>query len=283
MVQGERRLDHAGHAGRRFEVADGVLDRPDDQVGGAALDPAQGLTDGGHLQRIADRGTGAVRLDVADLFRAQTGLGGHPADEVCLRLGVGDGDTGRASVLVDAGGPDHGVDPVMIAGRVRERLERENAGSFTAGIAVRGGVKGLAVAVLGEEPALAHPDEHLRSEHRVHPADQGELDLAAGDRLGGLVQGDQGGRAGGVDGHARPAQVIHERDPVGQHREHAGRRRCGSSSPARLAGRWRSTMLSAVKATDVDADRPTGDPAGHPGIVHRFLGDLQQQPLLRVH
>ena len=93
MMQGERRLDHAGHAGRRFEVADGVLDRSDDQVGGAALDSAQGLAEGGHLHRVANRGTGAVCLDVSDLFRAQTGLGGHPADEVCLRLRVGDGDT----------------------------------------------------------------------------------------------------------------------------------------------------------------------------------------------
>ncbi len=42
-------------------------------------------------------------------------------------------------------------------------------------------------------------------------------------------------------------------------------------------------MVVHREGTDVDADRPTGDPAGHPGIVHRFLGDLQQQPLLRVH
>ena len=75
---------------------------------------------------------------------------------------------------------------------------------------------------------------------------------------------------------------VHKRDPVGQHGERAG---CGGVGGRRRPGGGQLAEHHVVRrgGTDVNTDRLTGDSAGHPGIVHRFLGDLQQQPLLRVH
>ena len=46
-------------------------------------------------------------------------------------------------------------------------------------------------------------------------AGEGQFAFAQQQGLTGLVKGDQGGGAGGVDGHTRPAQVEDIRQPIG--------------------------------------------------------------------
>src|SRR5690606_19978492 len=65
-VQGEHRLDDAGDARGAFEVADVGLDRADEaRVAGGAFRPVH-RGERACLQRVAEQGAGAVRLDVVD-------------------------------------------------------------------------------------------------------------------------------------------------------------------------------------------------------------------------
>ena len=70
VLQRQRRLDQAGDAGGRLQVADVGLDRADRQRRPAAAGRRRARRRAPRLDRVAERRAGAVRLDVADLGRA---------------------------------------------------------------------------------------------------------------------------------------------------------------------------------------------------------------------
>ena len=76
--------------------------------GGALLlcEAGEGLVEPGDLDGVAERGSGAVRLDVADAGRIDAGALADPGNEVGLGIGVGSGKRLGAAAVVLAGGAD---------------------------------------------------------------------------------------------------------------------------------------------------------------------------------
>ncbi|CAM5359215.1 hypothetical protein SAVIM40S_00232 [Streptomyces avidinii] len=127
-------------------------------------------------------------------------------------------------------------------------------------------------AAFGEQVGLGH--------HRG-AADQGEGALTGAQGAHGEVQGDQGGGAGGVDGHRGPLQAERVRDPAGG--DAAGR--SGQNESLDLVEQFTVTRpVLLVGHADEDAAfcaPPGGGVESRP--LQGFPGGLQQQPLLRVH
>ncbi len=127
-------------------------------------------------------------------------MGQGLADDALLGRAVGGGEAVGGAVLVDRGAADHAEDGVAVALGVREALQEQQARALAPAGAVGGVGEGLAAAVLGEAALAAELDEGVRRRHHGDAAREGEPALAVPQRVHGEVQGDQGGRAGGVDG-----------------------------------------------------------------------------------
>jgi len=135
--------------------------------------------DRGGLDRVADRGARAVRLEVADRRRVDSADPARPAHHRALGLGAGHRRPGGAPVVVHRGTPDDRVDAVAVALRRRQRLEHDHADPFAADVPVRSLVKRLAPGVGREEPPLGHHDGRDRVDHHVDAPRHRELALTA--------------------------------------------------------------------------------------------------------
>jgi hypothetical protein len=96
-----------------------------------------------------------------------------------------------------------------------------------------------------------------------------------------VVHGDQRGRAGRVDGQARPPRVQDVGEPSGGHAQGAPGRRPGIDG-----GRIGTRELPVLGGRHPD-EHPGGGarqgPGRDGGVVERLVDDLQQDPLLGVH
>ena len=66
------------------------------------------------LNRIADRRSGSVRLDEADLRRVDSSVPAGLADQTRLSLGTGQGNSVGVAILIDGRSDDDGVDGITI-------------------------------------------------------------------------------------------------------------------------------------------------------------------------
>ena len=143
------------------------------------------------------------------------------------------------------------------------------------------GVEGLAATVGRHEPDLGHRDHQLGRDHQRHAAGQRDVALAAAQALAGQVDGHQRRRTGGVDRQARPAQVEEVRQAVGQH---AVQRPGQRAQVDRVEVVVLQLRVVVVVAGDEHAGAAAAQPLARlPGVVERLDGDLEEQPLLRVH
>ena len=281
LPHAQSRLDQPRDPGRRLEVADIGLDRTDDAGALPRASFAKHRTDRARFDRITDRGPGAVRLDIADMARANAGSRAGLPQHSDLRVAAGDRDRAGAAVLVDGSAPDHRVDAVAIAQRSRQELEDHDAGAFAADIAVGARIERLAAAVRRQHGSTAEGDGDVGREHDVHAPDHGGIAFAGQQGRAGRIERHQRRRARGIDREARPPQVEAMRQPVGHDTE------CAAGGgvnidlpPAELL----DPMVVAVRNADVD----TGAAAGQafrrdPRIFKRTPRDLEQQSLLRIH
>ncbi len=277
----QHHLDDAGQTGRRLGVADVGLHRaqPQRPVLGTVL--AVGRQQRLRLDRVAQRGARAVRLDRVHLVRRQTGVRQRLTDHPLLRGTVRRGQTVARTVLVDRGTAHDGQHRVTVAAGVAEPLDQQHARALGRGETVRGGREGLAAAVGGQALLTAELDEGARSGHHRDTTGQRQLALSVAQRLHSQVQSHQRGRAGGVHGHRRAFEAEQVRDTA---RHHAGRRAGGDMAFRRL----RRTGQQAEVVGSVGAREDAGPAAAQGGRVdarplERLPGGLQQQPLLRVH
>ena len=107
-------LDQTGNAGGGIEVPDIGFNRADRAIAAALTVAAlKRLAQGGDLDGIAQRGAGAVRLDIADGLGRDLGhgLGGENDRRLSLDAGRGVTHLGRA-VVVHRRAFDHRVDRV---------------------------------------------------------------------------------------------------------------------------------------------------------------------------
>ena len=143
------------------------------------------------FDRIAERRPGAVRLHVRHVQRAHAGRGQRLRDHLPLRRAAGDGQAAARAVLVDGGAANQSEDGVAIGDRIAQSLENHDPASFTARIAVGGGVEGFRSPVGGQHASLREADHHLRREDQVHAAGQRRRRLVQAEALTGEVQADQ--------------------------------------------------------------------------------------------
>ena len=130
------------------------------------------------LDRVAEGGAGAVRLDGVDVGRGQPGVGQRLADDPLLGGAVGGGQAVAGAVLVDRGAADHREHRVAVAAGVGEPLQQEQAGALGPAGAVGGGGERLAPAVGGQPALPAELDERARGGHHGDAAGQRQRALA---------------------------------------------------------------------------------------------------------
>src|SRR5262249_49652733 len=117
MVYRKRGLDQAGDSGSGLEVADVGLDGSDESPS-ARSTPAVGvqyLAQGGDLDGITYRSSGAMRLHVSDLSGGHARLPDSGQEVHPLRVLAGPGDPRSTTVLVDRTALDHRIHPIVVA------------------------------------------------------------------------------------------------------------------------------------------------------------------------
>ena len=215
VLQGQHHLDQTGCAGGGFEMADVGLDRSHQQrpvgVAGVAVGGRGGL----HLDRVAQRGARAVRLQVVDVTAGQPGAGQHRRDEPLLGTAVGNGQPAGGAVLIHRAGGDDRTDPIAVAHRVAEPFENQDAASLATDVAVCGRVEGLAPPGGGQHAGAGRRDDGDGTQQHVDPAGHREIAVAGMQRLARLVHRDQRRTACGVHGHGGPFEAQGEGDPAG--------------------------------------------------------------------
>ena len=223
LAHGHDHLDHAGRARGRARVTEVGLERPDAQgpFGGTPLSVRRQERFG--LDRVAERGAGAVRFNGVHVGRGQVRVLQSLADDPLLRQAVRRRDPVAGAVLVDGRAPYERQDAVSVAARVRQPLHDQYRHALGPVGAVGGGGEGLAAAVQRQRP-LAELRERARSGHHHHTAGQGQRALARPQRLGGEVQRDQGRGAGRIDRDRRTLQTERVRDTARDDRGHVSGR-----------------------------------------------------------
>jgi hypothetical protein len=118
-------------------------------------------------------------------------------------------------------------------------------------------------------------------QHQVHPAGQREVGIADAQALARHVQRDNGGRAGGVDGDRRAAQVQEVRQPIGDDAQ-----RATGVAPGVDIGHVQSCDVAVVGIAG------SGEHAGlraaqrtrwNSRVFQRLPSNFEQHALLRVH
>ncbi|MCY1228601.1 hypothetical protein D9M72_409250 [compost metagenome] len=188
VAQRHRRLDEPCDAGRRVEVADVGLDRPDRAEAAPLGVGAEGLGERRDLDRVAQRGAGAVRLDVAD------GVGRHARDQLRgtddlglpVDAGGGEADLGRA-VVVGGRALDDRMDGVAVAQRLVQALEHHHAGAAADHRAGGLRVEGAAMAVGRKDRAGLVPVAAFLQQVEPHAAGERHVAVVAQQRLAGSV------------------------------------------------------------------------------------------------
>ncbi|GED83714.1 hypothetical protein TNCT6_07990 [Streptomyces sp. 6-11-2] len=271
-------LDDTGDTGRGLRVSDVGLQRAEPQglLVGAVL--AVGGDQGLGLDRVTQRRTRTVRLDDVHVAGRESPAGERLADHPLLGRTVGSRQAVGGTVLVDGGAADDREDLVTVAHRVRLALQQEHADALGPADTVRRLGERLGAAVGSETPLAGELDERAGRRHDGHTAGQGERALARPQCLGGPVQGDQGGRAGGVDRDGRTLEAEGVRHPAGGH-------------AARAALALEALELLAAQQAAVVVVHDAGEDAGaavteavrvDTGPLDGLPGGFQQQPLLGV-
>ncbi|GIG91453.1 hypothetical protein Pen02_63890 [Plantactinospora endophytica] len=281
MPHAEDHLDHTGHACGGLGVTDVRLDGAEPQRPvRRTVPPVRGDERLG-LDRVAETGAGTVRLHGVDVRRSQPGAGQRPPDHPDLRGSVRRGQPVAGAVLVDRRAAQHREDRMAVPPRVAEPFEHEHAGALAPGGAVGRRRERLAPAVGGECALAAELQERGGRRHHGHTAGQRERALALPQRLGGQVERDQRRRAGGVHCDRRTLQPERVGDPAGQH----AARSTGAEKALHVLGYpVQPGGVVMEHGPGEHPDRVAAQAHGvDPGALERLPGDLQQQPLLRIH
>ena len=131
------------------------------------------------LDRVAENGAGAVRLDVIDGARIDSGIAVSPAQHVRLSVGVGREQSVGSAVVVYRAAGDHGEDFVAVTAGVLESLEDQHPRTLGTGITVGIGGERLDPPVRCQHAAdFVEPEGDGRGHQCVHPTGQHHVGLA---------------------------------------------------------------------------------------------------------
>ncbi len=276
-------LADAGDPGRRLQVADVRLDRPQRTAAGRDAVHRESVAQSAHLDRIAQLGSGTVCLDIADPACVEPRPFDRQTDHPRLRLGIGHGVAVGLAAMVDRRGADHRMDVVPVRQRLRQRLQQHDADPLAGDKAVAALTEAAAAAVLRQHLAGAQLHIGGRMQVKVDTAGERHAAFAAAQAFASPVQRGQRRRAHGVHRLARSVQPQDIRDPVGGRAERGARK----DQVPLLAQRGAIEAVSRLGDSREDPDialvalgqRCPGDP----GIFQGMPAGLQEQPLLRIH
>ena len=281
-LQREDRLDQPGHARRCLRMADTRLRRADQQL---LPRRAAGAVDCGqrrHLDRVAERGAGAVRLHVVHLVRGDACIREGSRQHRLLRAPAGRGQPVAAAILVHRRAADHRVDRIAVRQRVGEALEHHDAAAFAAHIAAGGGVEAAAPAVRRQHPGPREGDAQRRRQHQVHAAGQCQPGLAGTQAGASQMDRHQRGGAGGIQGQCRTLGAVEIGQPPRGHRGRVAGRVVGVQIQVRRP-RQQPLLVIVPEQPDEDPGRAAGERVRRdPRLFQRLVAGLQQQALLRI-
>src|SRR5207253_4628800 len=112
-------LQQTREPGRGLQVPEVALDRADGAGSGLRSRGLNPL----YLDRISQRGTGTVRLDVTEIFCHDAGVLPRGPQQLALLLRVGNRQPTRQTAMIDRAALDDGMDSVLVGNGARQRLE----------------------------------------------------------------------------------------------------------------------------------------------------------------
>ena len=171
IFQHQHRLDETGDAGGRVQVADVRFDRTDGAKLLLVRGHAEGAGDTGDFDRVAEMGSGAVRLDVADGFRIDVRQQLRHSDRFGLTLDAWGGvpDLERP-IVVDRRTTDDRTDAVARRQGIFEPFQHHDARSVALNRSLGQRVERPAVAVRRKNTFLdVDITDSMRGFYR-HPA-----------------------------------------------------------------------------------------------------------------
>ncbi|SCE52452.1 hypothetical protein GA0115242_14653 [Streptomyces sp. SolWspMP-5a-2] len=274
-------LDQAADPGRGLGVPDVGLHRPEPQgPPRVPVLPVRRQQRPG-LDRVAQAGPGAVRLDGVDVRGAEPRVGQRRPDHPLLGQAARGRQTVGRAVLVDGAAAHDREHPVAVAPGVRQPLQHQDTHALGPSRAVGGGRERLAPAVRRQSALAAELTEHAGRRHDGDAARQRQVALARPQRPTGQVHRDQRRRTRRVDRHRRALEAERVGHPAGDHARGAARQEVAGEV---VRGVVRAGAVVVRGGTDVDTGGRTPQPRRiESGLLQRLPGGLQEQPLLRVH
>ena len=233
------------------------------------------------LDRVAKRSAGAVCLDICHLRSLHTSISQRIPGHLLLRKPVWSRQASAAAILIHGSATNQRQNPVAIGQRVRHTLEHQHATTIAAHEAVRRSIECLAAAISRHHAIFRERDGYLRRHDQIHAAGQRQIAFARAQALHRQVQSDQRGRARRVDCDARPFQIEHIRQAI---RRNTVRTPSAGVGVDPLDVRKRNLVI----VVGADTQKHPGLAASEllarkPGVLECLPGNLQQQPLLRIH
>ncbi len=287
VAQGLDGLDQAGRAGRGVEVADVRLGRRQAAEPVLGRAGAEGLGQRRDLDRIAERGPGAVGLEQTD----RPGVDAAEVEGVTDRIGMAVHAGSQVAdlavaVVVDGRGLDDGQDRIAIVEGIGQAAQGDDGDPAGQHGSPRVGVEGPAMAGRGQDLALPVLVAGAVGELDRGATGQGQVALVGQQALGRQVDGDQRGRAGGLDVDRRPGEA----ELVGHRRGQEVLVVAGvtEQEPAQLLEQLgvRDQIVDQVRVHARPTEDPDGavEPLGDLGRRFEGLpGALHEVPVLGVH
>ncbi len=281
VLHRQHHLHHARHTGTRLRVTHVGLHRPQIQRPFSRTVLPVGGQQRLRLDRVTQPRTRTVRLHGVHVTRSQPRVRQRRTDHPLLRRTVRRAQTVRRTVLVHRAAPHHREHRMPVRPRVRQPLHQQQTAALGEPGTVRRVRERLAPPVRRQTLLTAEVHEQPGRRHHGDTAGEGQVALPRLQRPHSQMQGDQGGRAGGVDGDGR----AFEAEGVGQAARHDGGggavaqvgpdlvARCeGTGGVVLVVGAGEHAGAAAAQAARID-----------PGPLEGLPRHLQQQPLLRVH
>lgn len=223
LVHGQRGLDQPGHPGGLHRVPQHRLHRPEADPGFLRPRWAEHLCQGVQFGGVAHRRARAVRLQQpqrARRPRIQPGFAPGPLQGLHL---AGDERAHQARRTAVPGHPrtaDDGVDAVAVALRVRQPLQQHHPGALGQQRPVGPAVEGPDPLARAQRPQLGEHAPQRRDVAVVHRPRDHRVAATGREQPDRLVDGQQGGGAGRVQGVGGTAEVQPVRGPGGREARH---------------------------------------------------------------
>ncbi len=181
--QRHHHLDHTRRAGRGLGVPDVGLDRAEPQRAVTRTVLTVRCQQCLRFNRIAQFGTGAVRLHRIDVIGSQARIRQRLPDHALLRRAVGRGQVAACAVLVDRRSPNQRQDRMLVAPGVGQPLQHEKAHAFGEPGSIGTGGERLASTVPRKCSLAAEDRERYGGGHRGNAPRKREGALALPKRL----------------------------------------------------------------------------------------------------